>query len=200
MLTFYSFIFQSSQEITTRCWQLTSYLRPVIIHSCYCYIRTAASQLSLTANILIRSNALINITFIPKMLSTRTNKNPALKAKIEQMALPLAPLVRLTTGQVHPAFPLTLLNFWLLNSEQLDDLAHFYHQRTPSDWSAHYPCPVIWGKNLTLEEKRRKLGRFIGLRGCESPIKTEEMIIEEVRRRVHEAEEEEMLGRKAKWY
>jgi hypothetical protein len=117
------------------------------------------------------------------------------------MALPLAPLVRLTTGEVHPAFPPTLLNFWLLTSKQLDELAHFYHQRTPSVWSAHYPCPVTWGGDLTLEEKRRKIGRFIGLRGCESPIKTEEMIAEEVRRKaVLQEEEEEMLRRKLRWY
>jgi hypothetical protein len=153
-------------------------------------------------NILTKANTLIStiLQFNTEMLSTRTQNNPALKAKITTMALPLAPLVQLTTGEVHPAFPLTLLNFWLLNSEQLDELAHFYHQRTPSIWSAHYPCPVTWGGNPTLEEKRRKIGRFIGLRGCESPIKTEEMIMEEVRRRAFQAEEEEVLGRKAKWY
>jgi len=134
------------------------------------------------------------------MLSTRAH-NPALHAKISQMALPLAPLVRLTTGEIHPSFPLTLLNFWLLTSEQLDELAHFYHQRTPSVWSAHYPCPVTWGKGLSLEDKRRKIGRFIGLRGCESPNKTEREIMEEVTRKSQEKEdEEEMWRRKMRWY
>jgi hypothetical protein len=127
-------------------------------------------------------------------------KNPELQAKIARMALPLAPLVRLNTGEIHPAFPLTLLNFWLLTSEQLDDLAHFYHQRTPSVYSAHYPCPVVWGKGLTLEEKRRKIGRFIGLRGCESPTKTEEMIMAEARQRAREEEEQELFRRKTRWY
>jgi hypothetical protein len=133
------------------------------------------------------------------MFPTRAQRNPALQAKLSQMALPLAPLVRLTTGEVHPDFPNTLLNFWLLTSDQLDELAHFYHQRTPSIWSAHYPCPVVWGRNLTLEEKRRKFGRFIGLSGCESPLRTEAQILGEVRRKSGQ-EEEETWNRKLKWY
>ncbi|KAG9240826.1 hypothetical protein BJ878DRAFT_264342 [Calycina marina] len=133
------------------------------------------------------------------MLSSRLN-NPALAAKIQQMALPLHPLVRLTTGKVHPAFPLTLLNFWLLTSSQLDELAHFYHQRTPSEWSSQYPCPVTWGRGLTLEEKRRKLGRFIGLGGCESPVKTDEEVREDARRAGHAKKEEDYIRRKTGWY
>jgi hypothetical protein len=135
---------------------------------------------------------------ITSMLSTRTQRNPALQAKLSQMALPLAPLVRLTTGEIHPDFPRSLLNFWLLTSDQLDELAHFYHQRTPSVWSAHYPCPVVWGRDLTLEEKRRKIGRFVGLSGCESPVKTEEKILEEVRRKGNQ-QEEESWNRKLRW-
>lgn len=72
----------------------------------------------------------------------RAATNPAFKQKLEQMALPLAPLVQLTTGYIHPAFPGTLLNFWLLTDEQLEELAHFYHQRTPCQYTFHYPCPV----------------------------------------------------------
>lgn len=86
------------------------------------------------------------------------------------MAVRLAPLVQLTTGAVHPDFPRTLLAFWLLTDAQLDSLAHFYHQRTPCAWTAQYPCPVSWPPGLGIEEKRRKLGRFIGLRGCDSPV------------------------------
>lgn len=100
----------------------------------------------------------------------RTRQNEALDKKIEQMALPLAPLVQLTSGQIHPAFPTTLLNFWLLTDEQLDEIAHFYHQRTPCQWTRHYPCPITWGEGLTLEEKRRKIGKFIGLRGVSSHL------------------------------
>lgn len=95
----------------------------------------------------------------------RADRNPALDTKLRQMALPLAPLVQLTSGQVHPAFPTTLLNFWLLTDEQLDEIAHFYHQRTPCQWTRHYPCPITWSEGLTIEEKRRKIGKFIGLRG-----------------------------------
>lgn len=133
------------------------------------------------------------------MRSNRTQRNPALRAKIAQMALPLAPLVRLTTGEVHPYYPSTLLNFWLLTSEQLDELAQFYHQRTPSVWSSQYPCPVTWGNGLTLEEKRRKIGRFIGLSGCESPVKTEEEILEKVRRQTGQ-QDDDLWNRKLKWY
>ncbi|KAG0651019.1 hypothetical protein D0Z07_2714 [Hyphodiscus hymeniophilus] len=128
------------------------------------------------------------------MLAHR-HQNAALQAKIAQMALPLAPLVRITSGEVHPSFPATLLNFWVLTSAQLDDLAHFYHQRTPSEMSMHYPCPVIWEKGLSLEDKRRKIGRFIGLRGCESPVKTDEQIMRVVRERGRVEEEEELFRR-----
>ncbi|CAJ0546278.1 uncharacterized protein FTOL_10194 [Fusarium torulosum] len=122
----------------------------------------------------------------------RLAKNPSLQRKLEQMALPLAPLVQLTTGAVHPSFPTTVLNFWLLTDEQLESLAHFYHQRTPNPWTNQYPCPVNWRSDLPLEEKRRKMGKFIGLRGCESPIllKTEEEILAEARKARLAAEED----------
>ncbi|KAK0633437.1 hypothetical protein B0T14DRAFT_399680, partial [Immersiella caudata] len=96
--------------------------------------------------------------------------NPALQSKLAQMRLTLAPLVQLTTGEIHPSFPSTLLSFWLLTDPELEELASFYHQRTPCQWTWRYPCPVRWGEGLTIEAKRRKIGRFIGLRGCESPV------------------------------
>ncbi|KAH8602887.1 hypothetical protein B0O99DRAFT_14723 [Bisporella sp. PMI_857] len=133
------------------------------------------------------------------MSSARKSTNPALQAKIKQMSLKLQPLLRVTTGTSHPAFPSTLLNFWLLTSDELDELASFYHQHTPSHWSSHYPCPVVWGKNLTLEEKRRKIGRFIGLRGCETPVKSEEEIREEMKQQQRK-EEEDIWRRKLRWY
>jgi hypothetical protein len=118
------------------------------------------------------------------------------------MALPLAPLVRLTTGEVHPFFPSTLLNFWLLTSEQCDELAHFYHQRTPSVWTRHYPCPVDWQTDASLEEKRRRIGRFIGLRGCESPfrVQSEDEIMREVRDAGNRDDDQEIFQRKTRWY
>jgi hypothetical protein len=129
-----------------------------------------------------------------------TSRNPKLRAKIAQMALPLAPLVRLTTGEIHPAFPETILQYWLLTDSQLEELAHFYHQRTPCEFTQYYPKPIPWSCNLTLEEKRRRWGRFIGLRGCDTPpvIKTEEEIWEEARRA--RLVDDEMWRRKGKWY
>ncbi|KAK3362946.1 hypothetical protein B0T25DRAFT_24781 [Lasiosphaeria hispida] len=146
--------------------------------------------------------------------SRRAAANPAFESKLRQMALPLAPLVQLTTGAVHPWFPPTLLAFWLLTNEQLDALASFYHQRTPSCWTVQYPCPVSWHVGLTLDEKRRRIGKFIGLRGCETPVavvlpgmgsvlermRSEAELEEEARRRRAAEEEEEEVKRKMRWY
>ncbi|KAL1837433.1 hypothetical protein VTJ49DRAFT_3785 [Mycothermus thermophilus] len=109
----------------------------------------------------------------PTLTTRRSTLSPAFRAKLSLMATRLAPLVQLTTGQVHPSFPRTVLAFWLLTDAELDDLAHFYHQRTPGPWTSQYPCPVAWpnkGRGMSVEQKRRKMGRFIGLRGCESPV------------------------------
>lgn len=123
--------------------------------------------------------------------------NPEFAQKLDQMRLNLSPLVQITTGYIHPAFPRTVLQFWLLTDHQLEELAHFYHQRTPSHLTGQYPCPVNWNSSLPVEDKRRKIGRFIGLRGCESPIwlKTEEEIAEEARL-ANSADEDEMWRRK----
>ncbi|KAI1383205.1 uncharacterized protein F4822DRAFT_434324 [Hypoxylon trugodes] len=137
----------------------------------------------------------------PMFGDRRALKDAAFREKLRQMALPLAPLVQLTTGEIHPAFPGTLLNFWLLTDAQLEELAHFYHQRTPCRWTFHYPCPIAWSSEISLEEKRRRIGRFIGLRGCETPIriKTEDEIAEEARQARVTAEEQVMRG-KMYWY
>ncbi|KAI1105216.1 hypothetical protein F4804DRAFT_304703 [Jackrogersella minutella] len=136
-----------------------------------------------------------------QLAERRAAKNAAFREKLRQMALPLAPLVQLTTGEVHPSFPGTLLNFWLLTDAQLEELAHFYHQRTPCRWTFHYPCPIAWAARMPLEEKRRRIGRFIGLRGCETPIrlKSEDEILDEARR-ARIAEEEDVLRGKLYWY
>lgn len=134
------------------------------------------------------------------MLS-RISNNPALSSKIAEMRLRLSPLVRITTGTVHPAFPLTVLHYWLLVESDLDDLAHFYHQRTPSVWTTQYPQIMGWRANLTLEEKRRKWGKFIGLRGCTTPQdpKTADGMWEEARRE-RVAAEDEMMRSKKHWH
>ncbi|KAI1759747.1 hypothetical protein GGR53DRAFT_123346 [Hypoxylon sp. FL1150] len=131
----------------------------------------------------------------------RAANSAAFQAKLQQMALPLAPLVQLTTGEIHPAFPGTLLNFWLLTDAELEELAHFYHQRTPCQWTFHYPCPIAWSSDMPLEEKRRRIGRFIGLRGCETPIRVKsEQELQEEARQARIRDEEEMWRRKLRWY
>jgi hypothetical protein len=135
--------------------------------------------------------------------------------KLRHMALPIAPLVQLTTGAVHPRFPDTILAFWLLTDGELEALAHFYHQSTPGRWSAHYPCPILWDSAACLEDKRRRIGRFIGLRGCDSPAaaaaaaaalaaaaawrRSEEEIAAEARRARERDDEEEVWRRKLPW-
>lgn len=54
---------------------------------------------------------------------------------------------------------------------------------------------------MSIEEKRRKIGRFIGLRGCESPIRmlTEDEMREQARR-ARISDEDEMWRRKLRWY
>lgn len=136
----------------------------------------------------------------PTLTPRRAAENAAFREKVRQMALPLAPLVQLTTGDVHPRFPESLLNFWLLTDHELESLASFYHQRTPCVWTHHYPCPVAWSPSMPLEEKRRKIGKFIGLRGCETPVssKSEEQLMEEARQ-ARWREEDEMWRRKLPW-
>ncbi|KAJ6781970.1 hypothetical protein PWT90_02035 [Aphanocladium album] len=98
-------------------------------------------------------------------------RNPDFARKLQDMAQPLIPLVRLDTGAVPVDFPSTILQFWLLTDAQLERLAVFYHQAPPaaggtlSPWACQYPCPVRWRSDAPLEEKRRRMGRFIGLGG-----------------------------------
>ncbi|KAM0509271.1 hypothetical protein ACHAPW_001644 [Verticillium nonalfalfae] len=130
------------------------------------------------------------------IIARRAARSPAFREKLRQMALDLQPLVQVTTGHVHPSFPRTLLSFWLLTEPELDEMARFYHQRTPGPHSAKYPCPITWGPNLTLDEKRRKIGKFIGL----SWFKTEEQIEEDARKARVAADEDDAMKKKLHWY
>jgi hypothetical protein len=78
---------------------------------------------------------------------TRPN-NAALTKKIATLQLELAPLVPLPTGPTHPAFPKTLLAFHLLTEDELDSIAHHYHQSTPGPWTQHYPALMNWDKDF----------------------------------------------------
>lgn len=119
---------------------------------------------------------------------------------VEHLRAPLVPLISVSTGLAHPAFPTTLLQYHLLTHSQLDSLARWYHQVTPAvDETFMYPAWIpAWTSldeasshdnnvvldnaaaegdgedasddGLDLETKRRRFGRFIGLRGCESPV------------------------------
>ncbi|EMF13803.1 uncharacterized protein SEPMUDRAFT_85001, partial [Sphaerulina musiva SO2202] len=65
-------------------------------------------------------------------MAPSTRRNSALAKKIATLQLRLAPLVPLPAGPPHPAFPDTLLAFHLLTEAELDSIAHYYHQSTPS--------------------------------------------------------------------
>jgi hypothetical protein len=124
-------------------------------------------------------------------------KNPDFDLKLRHMGLPLSPLVQVNTGLVHPAFPKYLVNFWLLTDDQLEALAGFYHQRVPCAWTCEYPLPVVWPAGMSLEQKRRKFGRFIGLRGCESPAF--QAAGEDPQAAFRRQDDEEVI-RKTQWY
>jgi len=116
---------------------------------------------------------------------------------INHLCAPLVPLISVSNGLPHPAFPTNLLQYHLLTHEQLDSLARWYHQVEPPvaetfmyptwipPWTSLRPNAAVaapddmlgrakWSKHgvpvdADLETKRRRWGRFIGLRGCESP-------------------------------
>jgi hypothetical protein len=96
---------------------------------------------------------------------------PSLAQHLAHLRTPLQPLLSIETGAPHPAFPPTLLHYHLLTEAELDGLAYYYHQRTPSRASLAYPAPVVarWHVGADVAAKRRRFGRFAGLRGCESP-------------------------------
>lgn len=93
---------------------------------------------------------------------------------VRHLQIPLAPLVSVTTGQLHPDFPTTMLAFNLLTSPQLDRLAHHFHQTwPPTSASWQYPAYLSpWigtpeESDTSLHTKRMRFGSFIGLRDCE---------------------------------
>lgn len=168
------------------------------------------------------------------------SKVPIHKRRFGHLLHQLCPLLSIETGLPHPDFPRTILHYHLLSEEQLDSLAHFYHQRTPGEYSLGYPMPVVarwWAptnqeleegeidemaeirrvmqlaeqeeedKNVaTVEDKRRRFGRFLGLRNCESSQgegqmrrEMEEYIARELARREHRDRELESWRSKGYW-
>ena len=116
-------------------------------------------------------------------LSHRRQK-PTLSPVITRMNFPLAALHPLPQGLPHPRFPSSILSYHLLTEEECDSLAKYYHQwvNSPCIWTRGYPTTMDWdheffehvgqtrGPQAKLDIKRRKIGRFIGLRGCDTPV------------------------------
>ncbi|CRG92089.1 hypothetical protein PISL3812_09144 [Talaromyces islandicus] len=105
--------------------------------------------------------------------------SPKFKATIEHFSKKLAMLVSVTSGEAHPDAPRSILAYHLLTNQQLDDIARHYHQVWPPlPESFEYPKMVPpWigteSEDTTdIATKRRRIGRFIGMRGCESPVKS----------------------------
>jgi hypothetical protein len=136
-----------------------------------------------------------------------------LKTALSHLETPLVPLISVTSGLPHPSFPTSILRYHLLTHEQLDELARFYHQVTPPVRETfRYPARIpAWvsvneeedaecAAEVDLETKRRRWGRFVGLRGCETPTEEreegrdiEERMEREWRRALERARDEERL-------
>lgn len=68
--------------------------------------------------------------------------------RIGHLRMKLAPMHSLSHTTVHPDFPQTILHFHLLTEEQLDALAQFYDQRSPTDLTKMYPACMNWDQNF----------------------------------------------------
>lgn len=86
-------------------------------------------------------------------MAPSTRPNASLTKKIATLQLTLAPLVPLPRGPPHPAFPKTLLAFHLLTEDELDSIAHYYHQSTPGPWTLRYPTSMNWDKDFLNSSK-----------------------------------------------
>ncbi|KAH6637995.1 hypothetical protein C7974DRAFT_374602 [Boeremia exigua] len=140
-------------------------------------------------------------THPPKYHLRTRRDNPALAAKLAQMRLPIAPIVHLTTGLPGPCYPHTLLHLFTLTEPQLDALAAFYSQTSPSEYSNAYPQTMDWGRACLsrdpglpeecrmrdlerLKVKMRMFARFVGMRGAETPGWEVERQVELLGRRI----------------
>ncbi|ETN42901.1 uncharacterized protein HMPREF1541_02059 [Cyphellophora europaea CBS 101466] len=140
---------------------------------------------------------------------------------ITHLSTTLVPLISVSTGLPHPEFPRSLLQYHLLTHAQLDSLARWYHQTEPAtaeSWQYPAIIPPFTSAalsmalgdganssafdNVSLETKRRRWGRFIGLRGCESPTEEGEDVLERMERdwwRARERAREEEIAREKGW-
>lgn len=142
--------------------------------------------------------------------------NTAFTQAIVHLETPLVPLISVTSGLPHPSFPTSILQYHLLTHETLDELARFYHQvYPPVPETYRYPARIpawvaaeagresVLLEKIDLETKRRRWGRFVGLRGCETPVEgredrqaMEERMDREWRRALEKVRDEERLREK----
>ncbi|KAK4629398.1 hypothetical protein CLAFUW4_08207 [Fulvia fulva] len=89
-------------------------------------------------------------------MAPSTRGKEALEKKIATLQLRLAPLVPLPGGlPPHPDFPKTLMAFHLLTEDQLDSIAHYYHQSTPGPFTNNYPANMNWDKEFLARRESR---------------------------------------------
>ena len=89
---------------------------------------------------------------------------------LEYLRQPLQPLVSCTSGPAHADFPPNVLAYYLLTSNQLNDLAlHFHQVWPPISETFNYPIQVpTWvgtgdEEQEALKSRRSRFGKFIGL-------------------------------------
>lgn len=75
-------------------------------------------------------------------------RRPSFYERIGHLRIKLAPMHSLSHTSVHPDFPQTILHYHLLTEEQLDALAQFYDQRSPTDLTNMYPTCMNWDQDL----------------------------------------------------
>lgn len=109
----------------------------------------------------------------PFIMGSPVNIN-LFKYKLQNLATRIVPFYRISDGLPHPYFPRIVLHFWLLNEEQLDEIAIYYSQAVPDELPHMYPTIMNWdqvafarmGEYERLLIKRQELGRFIRFSNC----------------------------------
>ncbi|KAF2799117.1 hypothetical protein K505DRAFT_78257 [Melanomma pulvis-pyrius CBS 109.77] len=140
-----------------------------------------------------------------------TDRNPQLAEKISQMRLNIAPIVHVETGIPSAHFPYTMLELFLLTESQLDEMARYYSQSTPSAFTDCYPQTMNWdqpflaksqdGKSIPedcrlsdyerLQVKMRMFARFVGMKGTDTPKWEYERQMEILKAKIDKSIEEE---------
>ncbi|KAI8940256.1 hypothetical protein NX059_003958 [Plenodomus lindquistii] len=157
---------------------------------------------------------------LSRRLSARmapSTRSPTIAHKISQMRLTIAPIVHVETGKPAPDFPSTMLELFLLTEDQLDALAQYYNQTTPTALTHQYPQTMRWDlpflnndpalpEHCRLNElerlkvKMRMFARFIGMRGADTPRWEYERQVEILQNKIEKSvQDEEVTLRKFGW-